>query len=232
MSATGRKSVRIAGDAYDSPSWTCDAMMGILPPGDVFDPCCGVGSMLAAAKRDGRGARGLEVDPARAAIAREAGHDVYVVDALSDTTWGSPALVVTNPPYRHALAFVEKALREVARGGTVAMLPRLGFLESTARASFHREHPSDVYVLSRRPSFVGGKTDACPYGVFTYGPGRGGRWFLLETSERPGLAATGQGLSSRSAARSRAGGLPPGSVGEPMITTNVEAGDDARKGAG
>ena len=34
------------------------------------------------------------------------------------------------------------------------MLLRLAFLESAERLAFHRAHPTDVHVLSRRPSFL------------------------------------------------------------------------------
>lgn len=179
MSATGRKNVRIAGDAYDTPPDLCDAIMALMPPGDVLDPCCGVGAMLNAAKRAGRVARGIEIDPSRAEQAAMLGHGVEVGDAMSLPSWGKPAVICTNPPYRHALEFAERALVEVAPGGTVAMLLRIGFAATKKRASFHSHHPSDMVVISRRPSFVGGGTDACEYAVFIWGPGRGGRWSLL-----------------------------------------------------
>jgi SAM-dependent methyltransferase len=181
MSATGRKNVRLPGDQYDTPPDLCDAMMALLPPGLVLDPCCGVGAMLNAAKRDRRQARGIEIDPSRAEQATMLGHEVEVADALSMPVhgWGKPPVIASNPPYRKALEFVERSLVEVAPGGTVAMLLRVGFAASKKRASFHSHHPSDMVVISRRPSFVGGGTDACEYAVFLWGPGRGGRWSLL-----------------------------------------------------
>jgi predicted RNA methylase len=179
MSATGRKSNRRQGDAYDSPPEACDAILRLVPGMPVFDPCAGVGSFLCAARRAGVAAKGLEIDPTRAALAREIGHDVVEQDALGFDSWSSPPAVVTNPPYRKALEFVERSLVEVAPGGTVVMLLRLGFLESIKRRGFHQKHPADVFVLSRRPSFTGGKTDATAYAFFAWGPGRGNRWSLI-----------------------------------------------------
>ena len=90
-------------------------------------------------------------------------------------------VIITNPPFYMAEEFVRKSLRCADH---VVMLLRLAFLESRIREAFHEEFPSDVYVLSRRPSFLGnGKTDSSAYGWFVWGPGRGGRWEILRTPE-------------------------------------------------
>lgn len=90
-------------------------------------------------------------------------------------------VIVTNPPFYLAEEFVRKALKHADH---VAMLLRLAFLETRKREDLHREHPSDVYVLSRRPSFMAnGATDSCAYAWFVWGPGRGGRWEILRTPE-------------------------------------------------
>ncbi len=61
--------------------------------------------------------------------------------------------------------------------GTGAILRCIG-------AAFPDEFPCDVFVLSRRPSFLGnGMTDSSAYAWFVWGPGRGGRWSLLKTPE-------------------------------------------------
>jgi hypothetical protein len=57
--------------------------------------------------------------------------------------------VVTNPPYRFAQHFVEKAL--ACAEFKVAMLLRLAFLEGQKRKKFFEKHPpKTVYVFSRR----------------------------------------------------------------------------------
>lgn len=90
-------------------------------------------------------------------------------------------VIITNPPFSLAEEFVRKALKHADH---VVMLLRLAFLESRRRELFHADHPSDVYVLSRRPSFMAnGATDSCAYGWFVWGPGRGGRWQILQTPE-------------------------------------------------
>lgn len=94
---------------------------------------------------------------------------------------GSFDVIITNPPFYLAEEFVRKALSCATH---VAMLLRLAFLETRKREPLHREHPSDVYVLTRRPSFLtNGATDTSAYAWFVWGPGRGGRWFPLRTPE-------------------------------------------------
>jgi len=56
--------------------------------------------------------------------------------------------IVTNPPYKLAIKFAEKALRET---DYLALLLRTNFLESTARLPFFRKHqPARIWISSRR----------------------------------------------------------------------------------
>jgi hypothetical protein len=91
-------------------------------------------------------------------------------------------VVITNPPYNRADAFVERALAERAPHPwtTVAMLLRLNWLGGMKRAAFHRRHTADVYVLPRRPSFTGGGTDATEYAWLVWRHHGGGRWMVLD----------------------------------------------------
>lgn len=105
-------------------------------------------------------------------------------------------VIITNPPFYLAEEFVRKALSCATH---VAMLLRLAFLETRRREALHREHPSDVYVLTRRPSFTGnGATDNSAYAWFVWGPGRGGHWFPLVTPQtlKPRPKATLPGIEA------------------------------------
>ena len=56
--------------------------------------------------------------------------------------------IVTNPPYKLAVQFAEKALREVPY---LALLLRTNCLESTARLPFFRKYPpARIWISSRR----------------------------------------------------------------------------------
>lgn len=59
--------------------------------------------------------------------------------------------IITNPPYKFALQFVEKALQTVKRGRKVAMFLKLTFLEGKGRKQFFLDNPpKTVYVSSSR----------------------------------------------------------------------------------
>lgn len=61
--------------------------------------------------------------------------------------------IVTNPPYKYALEFVEKALSLIEKGRKVAMFLRIQFLEGQRRRKlFDKEPPKTVYVPSKRLS--------------------------------------------------------------------------------
>jgi hypothetical protein len=67
------------------------------------------------------------------------------VDYLSAPAQPGVEGVVTNPPYRLAAAFAEKALQEVPY---VALLLRTNFLESTTRLPFFRKYPPARFWIS------------------------------------------------------------------------------------
>ena len=220
MSATGRSNVRDPDDNYATPPWVTQLLLPYLAlqlGTRVLDPCCSEGAILRTLPTGVQGI-GIELDAGRAATARAAGFSVTARDALAPEPWPTADVVITNPPYRLALQFVQRALAETGMG-TVAMLLRLNWLGSQARADFHRQHPSDVCVLSKRPSFVNGRTDATEYSWLLWGPGRGGRWGILGPSAPrdrglgPGLATVqqlqgtegnGAGISDRCAGSGRA----------------------------
>ena len=58
--------------------------------------------------------------------------------------------IITNPPYKYALEFVEKALDIVNEGNKVAMFLKLTFLEGQKRKQFLTNNPPKVYVYSKR----------------------------------------------------------------------------------
>jgi hypothetical protein len=69
-------------------------------------------------------------------------------DYLSTTLPEGVEGIVTNPPYKLAVRFAEKAAREVCY---FALLLRTNFLESTNRLPFFREHePARIWISSRR----------------------------------------------------------------------------------
>lgn len=105
--------------------------------------------------------------------------------------------IITNPPYSHAIEFVEKALALSTRGTHVIMFLRLLFLEGQKRFEriFSVNPPKYIYVYSKRQ--VCSTTDdftepsATCYAWFVWEKGFSGcpmlKWIGNHTSTLPKL---------------------------------------------
>lgn len=59
--------------------------------------------------------------------------------------------IITNPPYKYAQEFVEKALQIIPTGNKVAMFLKLQFMEGKGRKNlFLKNPPKTIYVSSSR----------------------------------------------------------------------------------
>lgn len=77
--------------------------------------------------------------------------DPEPLDFLKDTLENFEGDIITNPPYKYALEFVEQALNSVQLGRKVAMFLKLTFLEGKARKEFFLHNPpKTIYVSSSR----------------------------------------------------------------------------------
>lgn len=186
---------------YRTPSSCVDAIVPHLGlPRSTIDLGCGdgaIGKALRAHWGPGCTIDGFEIDAKRAAVARESGcyDDIFEGEdgnilTLDTAAFDGADVVISNPAFSHAEGFARQALRLVRPGGVVAFLLRLGWLASRSRVAFHREHPCDVYVLPKRPSFTGnGKSDSADYFWALWGLGRGGRWAVPECDPAPNPTA-------------------------------------------
>lgn len=195
------KRQRIDLDYYATPSWCTRQILDVLQLTlgremsqhmAILDPSCGDGAILRAGAERGLRGYGIELDEGRAKQAREVdGAQVEQADALAmrwPTTYGEGfdrraiVALVGNPPFSLAGEFAGMAAEwSRANDRSAALLLRLSFAESQKRAAFHRQYPSDIYVLPVRPRFrtdTSG-TDAHAYAWFVWGPFRGGRWQVL-----------------------------------------------------
>ena len=109
----------------------------------VLEPACGQGHI--AKVLEARGYKVLACDLV------DRGYGVGGVDFLKLDKEGVDADLVTNPPYKLAQEFVEKALDVVGTGHKVAMFLKLTFLETAKRRElFKKFPPKTVYVASQR----------------------------------------------------------------------------------
>lgn len=182
MSAARRQSADPL-EFYPTPSETTKAILRrVVAPVAlrterlrVLDPCCGEGAILDAVRDtfDCVSCTGIELDEARAAKAG-ATH----ANAL-EAEWPASDAIVVNPPFSLAMPFVVRAIEDDTAAVRCFLL-RLAFLEGQCRAAFHKQYPSDIFVLPKRPSFsADGRSDSSAYAWFVWGLGYGGRWSIL-----------------------------------------------------
>ena len=135
--------------------------------GVILEPSCGEGHISEVLK-----AHGYDV-VSRDLIDRGYGE---VADFLSIDNLEWDGDIVTNPPYRFALEFVEKALQIIPKGRKVAMFLKLTFLEGKGRRHlFRTQPPCRVWVSSSRlKCAANGDFDAMTGSASAYA------WFIWE----------------------------------------------------
>lgn len=102
--------------------------------------------------------------------------DEESMDFLKETFDNFDGDIITNPPYKYALEFVERAIETVKQGNKVAMFLKLQFLEGQKRKQFFLENPpKTVYVSSSRLiCAMNGEFEKYPSSAVAYA------WFVWE----------------------------------------------------
>lgn len=191
---------RADNDFYVEPRWCVEALADAMEfPDSIWDPCCGSGT-ISSAFFD-RGYRILATDIVE--------RWKYQIETWDATQYGTPNCiapgirlnVVTNPPFKLAETITRRILDLIDY--RLAVLQQLSFLASKGRHALFTEFPpSDILILSRRPSmppghmieemgdkaFKGGTTDFC-WIVWTKPHDRETRVRWLNPSDKFGEAA-------------------------------------------
>ena len=108
----------------------------------VWECACGEGHLSEVLKKHGYTVKSTDLI--------DRGYGVGGVDFLTCTD-EFDGDIITNPPYKYAKEFVEKALKLVTDGHKVAMFLKLQFLEGKARRKMFDElPPKTVWVSSSR----------------------------------------------------------------------------------
>lgn len=147
--------------------------------GSILEPACGEGHISEVLKQNGYHVVSRD-------LADRGYGDVADFLSIDNTLWDGD--VITNPPYRYAQEFVEKALQIVPKGRKIAMFLRLQFLEGKKRKElFMRTPPKTVWVSSSRlkcainGDFAQAGSSAAAYAWFVWEKGYCGsttvRWF-------------------------------------------------------
>ena len=103
---------------------------------NILEPSCGEGHISEVLKKAGYHVTSRDL------INRGYGE---VADFLSIENQAWDGDIITNPPYKYAQEFVEKALAIIPEGRKVAMFLKLTFLEGQSRRSLFRLYPPSEY---------------------------------------------------------------------------------------
>lgn len=145
-SLTGKKNngKREKNDFYVTPR---HAVLSLLEKesfsGGIWECACGDGAISNVLKEKGFNVYSTDI------VDRDYGDGI--LDFLSDHKIKTDN-IITNPPYKHALDFVEKGLE--SSNNKVALLLKLNFLEGQKRKLFFEKYPpKSIYVFSKRLTF-------------------------------------------------------------------------------
>lgn len=131
-------------DAYFTPIEAVTSLIELEQssiPAHIWEPAAGDGAIVHPLK-----AAGYKVQSSD--IADYGLRECKTLDYLKASPLDGIQAIITNPPFRLAMPFAEKALKEVSY---LALLLRTNFLESTSRMKFFRTHePSRIWISSRR----------------------------------------------------------------------------------
>lgn len=162
---------RAADDFYSTPEWVLERFLRsfaptIAAPARILEPAAGDGALLSLLA-DCWPAAQLDAFDLHSRHTGVTQRDFWFDDGPERYD-----LVITNPPYVHAEAFVRYGLEKLAPGGRLALLLRLGFLGSLQRRELWQQSMAEtIWVLSERPSFRNGTTDFSEYAWFVWKQG-------------------------------------------------------------
>lgn len=195
-------------DFYVTPAWVTHAIAPHLKKaGVIVDAGCGTGAI-------GRALRAVEKPPYAIMYGFESDDDrrlhckrtpgLYAAELMDwfgecwlDVEPKEVDLIISNPPFRHALRFLELALERVKPGGEVAfLLPAQWDQETNEDAAGRKRERGRFldrlkqdgregygkYAVEGRIDFKGdGRTDRIAYAWFVFGPGHEGVYRRVPT---------------------------------------------------
>lgn len=126
----------------------------LILPNNMWESACGDGAISKVLKTEGYNV--FSSDLIDRGYGEETGLDFLTTDKYINTF----DCIITNPPYKFASEFVEKAIEVVKDDGLVIMFMKLTFLESAKRYKLFQSYPPKyVYVhVDRQGCGKGGGT--------------------------------------------------------------------------
>lgn len=173
MSATNRGTKRKPYDFYATPIAVVDNFLSnyTLPQGNILEPSAGNGNIIKALRDNDiyNHITAIEIRAEERQHLSSLSDEVIITDFMKFKKDKEYNVIIGNPPYTLAKEFINKCFEIANENTVIIMLLRTAFLESKGRFEFWQKHPlSDLYVLSKRPSFTGKGIDATSYAWFVW----------------------------------------------------------------
>lgn len=131
----------------------------------IWEPCCGEGHIAKVLESHGHEVIATDL------IYRGYGGN-FSFDFLTDELVEFNGDIITNPPYKQATEFVQKALETNAN--KIAMLLKIQFLESKKRQELFKQYPPKyIYIFSER-------VECGKNGIFTGASAICFAWYIWE----------------------------------------------------
>ena len=136
---------RSENDFYATPPLAIKQLLDIENfNNNIWEPACGMNHITNELRNNGYNVKCSDIvkmidDPY-----------IEIIDFLDyKGKWNGD--IITNPPFKYAKEFVEKALEVINEGSKVCMFLKLQFLEGTKRIKLFEENPPKIiYVASKR----------------------------------------------------------------------------------
>ena len=150
---------RVKDDFYATPPESTVAILKeVALKGSIWEPACGQGHMSEVIK---------EFYPDSKVYSTDLVDRGYAEDIVNFLDYDGEKFdnIITNPPFKLTLEFIEHSLQQTVEDGFVIMLLRLNFFETKARKPFFERHmPKYAFVHHKRVSFTeDGKRDSVAY---------------------------------------------------------------------
>ena len=156
-------------DYYATDPKAAELLLEVEPNLDnIWECACGEGHLAKVFEKTGKLSKATDL------INRGYGDEFY--DFLIPEAYFWNGDIVTNPPYKYALEFVQQAIKVIAFKRKVCMFLKLTFLEGKARKEFFKQYPpKTIYVCSGRiKCALNGDFDATGQSAACYA------WFVWE----------------------------------------------------
>lgn len=167
------KAERVEHDYYATPPLAVEYLVKLEHfDKNIWEPACGGNHITNVLRKNSYTVRTSDI------INRINDGNVEIIDFLNyNGIWDGD--IITNPPYKYAIEFVEKALSLIKDKHKIAMYLKITFLEGKARRELFKKYPPKiVYVSSSRlgcsPNGELDENGKWPLGAACYA------WFIWE----------------------------------------------------